>query len=153
MQNPFTRLVIHSAYVYYSIALEHSHRTEKEFSSSHGACFIPANDTYSCSVCFPREVDLLHHGTLSAIVSLLFISMFVVLWYKWVPDISRIPCNNKKVPCLPLLNHPRTTPPHHQVAPGGHDLPLLRTRLWARQDSTEKSYRVGIEMPDKVNCV
>ena len=82
VQNPFTRLVIHSAYVYYSIALEHSHRIEKECFISHGACFIPVSDTYSRSVCFPREVDLLHHGTLSAIVSLLFISMFVVLWYK-----------------------------------------------------------------------
>ena len=39
------------------------------------------NDFYSCSVCFHRGLESYQHGTMSAIVSLLCISMFAVLWY------------------------------------------------------------------------
>ena len=82
---------------------------------------VLVNDFYSMLFYFRRWVDPFYDGPLSAFVSLLCISMFAVLWYMSVPNTSRTILCSKTVPSLAPLSHLRTTPPHPQGAPGGHD--------------------------------
>ena len=102
-------------------------------------CGKTLNDFYSCSVCFHRGLESYQHGTMSAIVSLLCISMFAVLWYMWVRSTSLATMHSKKVPCRVPLSHLRTMPHHPQGAPGGPGLLPSSTHSLARHDFTGES--------------